>query len=99
MNKNKEIAEKIKAMAAKLDWIYKVDDGILTITKLFTPGSDNGFVQADGEYYNILGLLPQSSVGSTWGTDGGGIGGIVAKETGVFIIKKSGGNKRVLAAL
>lgn len=99
MSKNKEIAEKIKAMAVELGWSYKVHDGILTITKLFTPGSNDEFYQADGEYYSILELLPQSSPGSIWGTDGGGMGAPGAKRDGVFTMNKSGGNKFVLKAL
>ena len=99
VNKNQEIAEKIKAMAANLGWTYIVRDSVLTIVKRFTPGSNDEFVKADGEYYSILGLLPQSSPGSTWGTSGGGIGALSAIESGVMAMHKSGGNKDVLNAL
>jgi hypothetical protein len=51
------------------------------------------------EYYSILELLPTTSPGSVWGTDGGGIGAISAMNTGVFTMNKSGGSKRVLSAL
>jgi hypothetical protein len=51
------------------------------------------------EYYSILGLLPTTSAGSIWGTDGGGIGAVSAMNTGLFKMNKSGGSKRVLTAL
>lgn len=99
MSKNQEIARKIRTTAAELGWSCRVDDGVLTIYKRFTPGSSDEFVQADGEYYSILGLLPQSSAGSVWGTDSGGMGAIGAKRDGRFVMNKSGGNKYVLKAL
>lgn len=94
-----EIALEIKNMADKLGWRYSVSDGILTIVKDITPNDNAAFVRADGEYYSILGLLPRSSPGSMWGTDGGGAGAEVAMKTGKFIMNKSGGNKNVLREL
>ena len=98
-NKNQEIAGKIKAMALKYGWQYAVRGGVLTIVKKFTPGSRHEFVTADGEYYDILSLLPMSSPGSTWGTDGGGIGAVSAMKSGIMRMNKSGGNKNVLREL
>jgi hypothetical protein len=51
------------------------------------------------EYYSILGLLPSTSAGSVWGTDGGGIGALSAMSSRVFKMNKSGGSVRVLNAL
>ena len=99
VNKNQEIALKIKAMANQFGWDYTVRSGVLTIVKRFTPYSNEEFVQADGEYYSILGLLPQSSPGSTWGTEGSGIGAVSAMKSGTFTMHKSGGNKNVLREL
>jgi hypothetical protein len=51
------------------------------------------------EYYSILELLPSTSAGSVWGTDGGGIGALSAMSSRVFKMNKSGGSVRVLNAL
>jgi len=96
---NEAIALAIKNMADKLGWQIGVSGSTLTIVKKFAPSNNDAFVQADGEYYSILSLLPQSSPGSTWGTDGGGIGALSAIKYGVFTMHKSGGNKNVLKAL
>ena len=69
----KETAMAIKAMADKLGWSINVRGSILTIKKHITAGSTESFCQADMEYYSILGLLPSTSAGSIWGTDGGGV--------------------------
>ena len=95
----KETAMAIKAMADKLGWSINVRGSILTIKKHIIPSSTESFCQADMEYYSILGLLPTTSAGSIWGTDGGGVGAISAMNTGVFTMNKSGGSKRVLTAL
>ena len=99
MSSAKEAALSIKAMCDKLGWNYQVRGSVLTITKKFTAGSNCEFVEADMEYYSILGLLPSSSPGSIWGTDGGGVGALSAINSGLFQMNKSGGNKRVLTAL
>jgi len=93
----KEIAVKIKNKCAEYGWVYEVRGSILTITKRIN--GDDEFVIADGEYYFILGLLPTTSAGSIWGTDGGGVGALSAINTGIFKMNKSGGSKRVLNAL
>ena len=72
---------------------------ILVINKRIKPNDNASFARADGEYYSILSLLPTTSPGSIWGTDGGGIGALTAMQTGVFTMQKSGGAKRVLSAL
>jgi len=94
---SKETALKIKNLASELNWTLEVRGSILTIKKQIS-GREQ-FVTADMEYYFVLGLLPSTSAGSIWGTDGGGIGAISAMNTGVFIMNKSGGSKRVLTAL
>jgi hypothetical protein len=99
MSKNKEAAEKIVAMAKKLGWKMWVRGLILEIEKSIVPGDNDSFVTADMEYYSILGLLPSTSPGSIWGTDGGGIGALSAMNSGRFVMKKSGGSKMVLKAL
>lgn len=95
--KPSEIAQQIKATATKLGWSIEVRGSILTITKRIN--GNHEFCIADSEYYSILGMLPSTSPGSIWGTDGGGVGAISAMNSGVFRMNKSGGSKRVLNAL
>ena len=94
-----EIAANIKAAADKYGFRLEVRGGVLTVHKSFTPGSNDGFVECDMMYYSVLGLLPRTEPGSDWGTDGGGIGGMVALRSGQFKMNRSGGSKRVLSAL
>jgi hypothetical protein len=94
---NPDIAKQIKQTAVDLGWTLEVRNSILTIKKRIS-GTDE-FCRADMEYYSILGLLPSTSPGSIWGTDGGGVGALSAMKSGVFTMNKSGGSKRVLSAL
>ena len=96
---SKETALKIKQTCDSLGWTYTVRGSILTITKRIEPNSNDAFCRADSEYYGILSLLPTTSAGSIWGTDGGGIGALSAMKSGTFTMNKSGGSKRVLSAL
>lgn len=95
----KEAAEAIKKTADDHGFEIEIRGGVLTITKHFTPGSNDGFVECDMFYYSVLGCLPRTSPGSDWGTDGGGIGGLSAIKNGVFTMNRSGGSKQVLKAL
>lgn len=99
MSKNLEIAKKIRATADELNWEIVSASGILKIKKRITPNDNESFVRADSEYGSILELLPTTSPGSVWGTDGGGIGALSAMNSGVFVMNKSGGSKRVLTQL
>lgn len=93
------IAAEIVKTAESLGWRVAVrNNSILTITKDGIRSNDD-FVRADMEYYSILGMLPSTSAGSIWGTDGGGIGALSAMRSGVFTMNKSGGSRRVLTAL
>lgn len=98
MSKAKETAQSIKDACEKYGWKYGVRGTILTITKHFD-ATKEGFCKADSEYGSILCLLPTTSPGSVWGTDGGGVGAISAMNSGVFKMNKSGGSVRVLKAL
>ncbi len=94
-----DTARAIKAAADRLGFTLEVRGSVLTVHKSFPAGSNDGFVECDMMYGSVLGLLPRSSPGSEWGTDGGGIGGMVALNSGHFKMNKSGGSKRVLNAL
>jgi hypothetical protein len=98
MSAAKETAQKIVDIANEYGWELNVRGSILTITKDGIRSNED-FVRADMEYYSILGLLPSTSPGSIWGTDGSGIGALSAMRSGVFTMNKSGGSTRVLNAL
>lgn len=98
MSKAKAIAINILKTADKLGWNVDASPRILTISKQGINSTD-AFVKADSEYYTILGMLPTTSPGSIWGTDGGGVGALSAMKSGVFVMKKSGGSIRVLNAI
>ena len=93
-----ETAKKILALADEWGWTVRVRGKILTITKNGITDRE-AFCRADMEYYSILELLPSTSAGSIWGTDGGGVGALSAMRSGVFTMNKSGGSVRVLNAL
>jgi hypothetical protein len=95
----KEVAIQIKSTAKTLGWEIEIRGSVLTITKNIKPNDNADFCRADAEYYSILGLLPMTSAGSIWGTDGGGIGAISAINTGRMVMNMSGGSKRVLSSL
>ena len=92
-----ESAVKIKSMADSLGWSIVVRGSVLTIKKSISTNDD--FCRADSEYYSILAQLPTTNPGSIWGTDGGGIGALSAMKSGIFVMNKSGGSKRVLSQL
>jgi len=99
MTTSASIAKEIKDLCVKWGWRFEVRGSILTITKKIIPGDNDSFCTADMEYGSILGLLPSTSAGSSWGSDASGIGAISAMNSGVFKMNKSGGSKRVLNAL
>lgn len=94
-----EVAQSIKNAAARYGFTLEVRGSILTIRKSFEAGNVNAFVDCDMSYYSVLELLPRTNAGSDWGTDGGGIGGQVAINSGRFVMNRSGGSVRVLNAL
>lgn len=92
----KQFAEKCNSLGWRIE---RVTDNVITITKLFRAGDNNGLVECDMEYYDILSIAPHRG-GSVWGTDCGGIGAISALQNGVFRMNKSGdGAKRFSAEL
>ena len=99
MSKAQEQAQKIADTCRELGWSFTVRGDLLEITKNIKPHDNDDFCQADGEYYSILSLLKYTRPGSMWGTDGGGVGALSAMRNGMFVMKKSGGDKRVLRAL
>jgi hypothetical protein len=95
----KSIASRFVTACVDLGWTYSTHGSVVCIEKRFSPNDKMGFIQADSEYFDLLDIVPQTSPGSIWGTDGSGIGGDTAMSTGHFKMKKSGCSKRVLAAI
>ena len=91
-------AREVVNAARKAGWFITVRENIVTITKHFTPGSREEFVQLDGEYYGILSLV-KARGGSMWGTDGSGVGGYSAMLHGCFTMNVSGVSPAFIAAL
>jgi len=94
-----EQAKQIKAKADELGFTVEVSAGILRVSKRIIPGDNASFADADMSVYSVLELLPRTSPGSDWGTDGGSIGGMSAMNSGRFHMNRSGGSARVLKAL
>ena len=90
MSVAKAKAVKLLETAKELGWDVSADTGMLRITKRFTPGSMEEFVDCDMEYYEILSLLPSTEPGSVWGTDGGGVGAM-----GNLVITEGGGGEKI----
>lgn len=96
-----EQAKQFVENARKMGWSVdaRCDNGIVTIFKRFEPNNVDEFSKLDGEYYYVLAKAPIVSAGSTWGTDGGGVGAICALKRGEFVMNRSGVSKRFLKAM
>jgi hypothetical protein len=66
-----------------------VRGNIVTITKRFTPGDIDAFVECDCIGPLLLNCVPLKG-GSVWGTDGGSVGGVSAVARGRYTLNKSG---------
>lgn len=73
--------------------------GVVTISKSFTPGDRAAYVECDMTGPLLLCQVPKTGPGSTWGTDGGSIGGHAGLVGGYYRLKASGCSKRFTAAL
>ena len=78
---------------------YSCKPGIVTVRRSFTPGNSAEFVRCDGDGPSLLDIVPTTSAGSTWGTDGGSVGGAVAIRDGHYRLNVSGVSKRFTTAL
>lgn len=70
----------------------------VTIVTRFPVGDKKRFCELDMLASNVLDAMPARG-GSTWGTDGGSIGGAVALQDGIFRMNRTGYGKRHLAEL
>jgi len=72
---------------------------VVTISRNFTPGDMSAFTDCDMVGPSFLDRLPTTSPGSTWGTDGGSVGGYSAVKHGCYTLNRSGISKRVVSQL
>lgn len=80
---------------------FAIDDShpsVLRISKRFTPGDSLAFANADMMAFSVLDYAPLRG-GSTWGTDGGSIGGYSGLMRGQYVLNKSGSNASFRRAL
>ena len=94
----KEQAAKFVNLCREYGWTWKARPNIVEISKEIVKNSNESFTTADMEYGSLLDLAPLKG-GSTWGTDGGGIGGMSAMRSGTFTMKKSGTAARFIKEL
>jgi hypothetical protein len=98
-SKSQQMAIEILNRAMTKQCRVDVRGSILTVSKSFTPGDLDAYVNIEGDCYGILDMLHTTSAGSVWGSTSDGVGGHVAVTDGYYVINKSGGDKRVLSAL
>lgn len=95
----KEIASNFMRECNARGWKIQeanLESTIIKITKSFEPGNLDEFCKADSEYFSLISMIPQTSSGSYWGTDGGGVGAVSAHQNGYFVYNMSGASKRVI---
>ena len=97
-NKTVEAARKFTAAARSAGWSISTREGVVSISKRFTPGSREQFIELDSEYYDVLSMVTARG-GSMWGTDGSGVGGYAAMQSGVFTMNISGVSAAFIAAI
>ena len=94
-----------KAACAEHGWRFEASsgastgDGVVTVTTSFAPGDTAAYVVADSVGYGLLSLVPVVDYGSTWGTEGSGVGGHAGLPGGYYRLSKSGCSKRFVKAL
>lgn len=95
-----EIATSFVAHCRKNEISITRCDRILTLEKrLLGMDRNRDFCDAESDCSIIYDLPSSADGGSVWGTDGGSIGGMVAMQTGLFKLNRSGVSKRVLSAI
>ncbi len=80
-------------------WTPSVRNEVVTVAAAFEPQNLAQFNNLDMSYWLVLSFVPQTRPGSTWGTDGGGVGAVEALRTGRFTMHVSGVSKRFLNQL
>ncbi len=96
---NERQALDVIAKAETYGFSVRVHGATMTVHKQFTPGDKDAYTKAESEANDLLDMVPMTSPGSVWGTDGASVGGHVGLTNGYMTLNKSGCGKRVLNAL
>ncbi len=72
--------------------------GFIRLSKRFQAGDTNAYAGAETDV-GIIYDVPTTQPGSTWGTDGGSVGGMSAVLHGCMVLNRTGCSKRFLAKL
>lgn len=99
LSKNQQVAKDFVERCKELNWTPSLFGDVLKIKKIINKNDNADFAKADSEYWSLLGMIPTTSPGSTWGTSGDGVGAISAINNGVFTMNKSGCSIRVINAI
>jgi hypothetical protein len=67
---------------------------VLMVRTTFTPGDREAFILADNVAYSLIAMAPTVAYGSTWGTEGSGVGGHAGLVGGYYELLRSGVSKR-----
>lgn len=93
------LAQNVINKANEYGFSVTVRGASLVVNKRFTPNDKDAYTRAESEANDILDMVPMTSPGSIWGTDGASIGGHVGLTNGYMTLNKSGCSKRVLNAI
>lgn len=93
---SQKVASEFIAKAKELGFSYCISGCIVKVNKNFTPRDPAAFGKAESNANTLLSIIPRSSPGSIWGTDGSSVGGFLGFEQGYMELCKSGCNKNIL---
>ena len=94
-----DIAANVIAKAKEYNFNVSCGGTVLSVRKRFTPGDKMAYTCAESEANTLLGMVPRTEPGSTWGTDGGSVGGAIGLQGGYMELNRSGCSKRVIKAI
>ena len=98
MTKAQQQAQEFVEKCRLYGFTWEVRGSIVTISQFFKPEDGNAYVHCDMMGPSVLDYAPLKG-GSVWGSDGGGIGGMVALTKGHYVLNKSGTGANFLKAL
>lgn len=93
------VAKMVVDKAKEYGFNVTVSGSVMTVYKRFSPGDKQAFTIAESEAGSLLSMVKMVEPGSTWGTDGGSVGGHVGLTGGYMQMHKSGCSKRILSAI
>jgi hypothetical protein len=94
-----ETAQAFVNKSKEYGFSYSANGCVLSVCKKFTPGDKAAYCAAESDANILLSMVKRTTAGSTWGTDGGSIGGHVGLTGGYMTLNKSGCSNRILAQI